>query len=353
MGAYRDRVALLLALCCSMLIPGTALAADPSGAARTALTTLLNTVPPAPQSSFATLDSTGQPVGTIKIIANPGGAGYLGVYHVSDASGAFYVRVATSTDLTHWLYKAQLASNASQPTIAALSNGGFLVALEKYVPSFLGLTQPTSHVELLFYSSYANLLTGNAAQTFDAPNTLSSAYEGTPSIAAVSVGPPAPGFLGLFAGAPLSNSTIDVGLHYYDTTAKVDRQGVAVLTNFGSWSAQIDTRLNAAFTPYGIHGNIGGRDELSFDGYPFTVVEAQSEHGDFSSWRVYLYDDTAGALTQLAPKTPGGSVSFGNPKVTVLTDPSGKQALLTSLFVFGTANNAPAEFGPLIYYSEF
>jgi hypothetical protein len=357
MGLFRDRVALLVVAVSTALAiaAAPALATDPSGAARVALTSLLDTIPSAPQSSFGTLDSSGRPVGTIKIIANPGGRGYIGVYHVSDASGTFYTRVGTSTDLTHWSYKAQLASNASQPTIAALSDGGFLVALEKYVPSFLGLglNPATSHVELLFYSSYANLLAGSAAQTFDAPDSLSNMYEGTPSIGATTIGLPSPGFLGLFAGAPLSNSQIDVGFHWYDSSAGVDRQGTAVLTNFSNWSAQVNTPLDSAFAPFAPGGNIGGRDYVSFEGYPFTVVEAQSRKNDFSSWRVYLYDDTAGILSRLTPHTPGASVSFGNPKVTVLTDPAGNRALAASLFVFSTSNNAPGEYGPLIYYDDF
>ena len=344
------RASLLLAvLAVSLALSPPALAADPSATARTALIGLLNTVPPAPQSSFATLDNTGMPVGTIKIITNPAGAGYIGVYHVNDASGTFYVRVGTSIDLTHWTYAATLASNASQPTIAATSNGGFLVALEKYTPSFLGLTAASSNVEFRFYASYSNLLAAHAAQTFDAGRSLASSFEGTPSIRSVAVGPPSPGLLGLFPGAPMSNSTIQVGFHYLNSS-NLDRQATGTLTNFSGWSEQANPALDAAFGST-FKGNVGGRDYLSFEGYPFTVVEAQSTRNDFGSWRVYLYDETAGLLTKLAPVTPGGSLSFGNPKVTLLTDPSGRQALLTSLFVFGI-HNGPGEAGPLIYYNE-
>jgi hypothetical protein len=38
--------------------------------------------------------------------------------------------------------------------------------------------------------------------------------------------------------------------------------------------------------------------------------------------------------------------------VTVLSDPAGNRALVSSLFVFG-AGNGPGEAGPLIYYNEF
>ena len=72
-------------------------------------TEVVSSVPPATTVTTATTD-TGAPVGTIKIIARPGGSGYLGVYHVSNASGAFFVRVGTSKDLTHWKFSATLAS---------------------------------------------------------------------------------------------------------------------------------------------------------------------------------------------------------------------------------------------------
>jgi hypothetical protein len=42
-----------------------------------------------------------------------------------------------------------------------------------------------------------------------------------------------------------------------------------------------------------VGGGIGGRDSLTFQGYPFTVLEAQGIAGDWSSWRVYVGDETA------------------------------------------------------------
>ena len=67
---------------------------------------------------------------TAKIIPGPSGDSYLAIYHHLMGS-AFHVRVATSTNLLRWEYAATLESGASQPTIAKLSDGGYLVAYEK------------------------------------------------------------------------------------------------------------------------------------------------------------------------------------------------------------------------------
>jgi len=375
-------VALLLALVLGGPSVAPAAAQQPTEAvAAGQLVGLLNSVPAAPEVSYGTVDNTGQQVATIKIIPSSCGSGYIGVYHYEDPDGEFYVRVGTSSDLLHWTYAATLATNASQPTIAALSNGGFLVASEKYIPSVLGLftelgnssltsevsqveSNPTvgdllnplaaatgvenlaygtTHLEFHFYPNCSDLLSGIATETFDAPMSLSDLAEGTPSLGSISLGAPSTVL------APMSNSTIQVGFHYYDTTIDRDRNATGVLTDFSNWTEQTNTPLNSAF-PATVHGNIGGRDYLNFEGYPFTIIEAENTEGDFGTWRVYLYDDTTDTLTPLAPS--GGSESFGNPKVTVLTDPAGQCALVVSLFVFNPGNG-PNPAGPLIYYNPF
>jgi hypothetical protein len=344
-------LAVLLVLLVGFGVVPRAQADDPSATARNQLVGLIDSVPSAPASSYATLDDTGEPLGPIKIIPSTTSGGYLGVYHVVGSDGRFSVRVGTSSDLVHWRYARTLALDASQPTVAALSNGGYLVALEAFVPSVLGLTASTSHLEFRFYPSLSALLGGRSAQTFDASHTLSRRFEGTPSIGAATVGPPARGLLPLGGGAPMSNSTVQIGFHYYDAAKGVDRNATGVLTNFSRWRSQPNSQLNNAFGS-SIAGNIGGRDYVTFGGYPFTVVEAQTRKNDFGSWRVYLYDETARTLTALTPHTSGGSLSFGNPKVTVVTDPAGRRALVTTLYVF-SLGNAPGEAGELIYYNDF
>jgi hypothetical protein len=109
--------------------------------------------------------------------------------------------------------------------------------------------------------------------------------------------------------------------------------------------------LNGAFDP-APPGNIGDRDTVTFQGYRFTLIEAQSVNGDFGSWRVYVYDQSAHSLTPLSIRTPGGSTAFGNPTATVVNDPSGHRTLVATLYVF-SEGASDGEAGPLIYYKRF
>ncbi|HEX4110303.1 MAG TPA: hypothetical protein VHX88_19390 [Solirubrobacteraceae bacterium] len=317
-------------------------------AARSQLASLIDDVPAA-STDFDDLDSTGLGVDAIKVIPSDTPGTYLGVYHVENPDGEYDVRVATSTNLLNWADPTRLAANASQATIAALPNGAYLVAYEK-----TRLLNPNvSHIVLRVYADQQLLLLGIPAGEYSVPNTLSAEHEGTPSINSVAFGPTSP----LLGGLPLADlgpSSITVGFHYDVASLGVDREAQGTLTDFDSWSAAPYAPLNDAFGS--ARGNVGGRDELSFLGWPFTVVEAQSVKNDFASWRVYLYDDTGGSVTPLTPHTPGGSVAFGNPKVTVLTDPAGQRALVVSLFVFsqgaGVQASGATEAGSLVYYRE-
>src|SRR2546423_14254058 len=75
---------------------------------------------------FNTLDDQNVGMDTAKIIPNPSG-GYLAVYHHLFGT-AFQVRLAVSgasgDPLLNWHYVWTLENDASQPTIASLSDGG-------------------------------------------------------------------------------------------------------------------------------------------------------------------------------------------------------------------------------------
>ncbi|HEY5114259.1 MAG TPA: hypothetical protein VIJ00_01910, partial [Nakamurella sp.] len=86
--------------------------------------TLLGNVVGSTAHRYAVTDSAGNTMDTVKIITNPAG-GYLGVYHTGNR-----VQLATSTDLVNWVFRRTLDPQASQPTIFALPNGGFLTAAE-------------------------------------------------------------------------------------------------------------------------------------------------------------------------------------------------------------------------------
>ncbi len=98
--------------------------------------------------------------------------------------------------------------------------------------------------------------------------------------------------------------------------------------------------------------NIGDRDFIEFEGYPFTVLEAQLIAGDWTTWRVFLYDETAGTLTPLNVATKGGSRAFANPAVTNLTDPAGKPALGRQLLPALSGRRARRG-RALVFYSEY
>jgi hypothetical protein len=89
------------------------------------LVALLQDVRAADGYRYGTTDDQGVGMDTAKIVPGPPGTGYLAVHHHL-IGGVFNVRLATSTDLLHWRYVATLENDASQPTIAELSGGGFL-----------------------------------------------------------------------------------------------------------------------------------------------------------------------------------------------------------------------------------
>jgi hypothetical protein len=344
----------VLAAVLALAAPAVSGAAPVSDAqARSDLAALITNVSTATAVSYQTHDSAGDTVDTMKVI-QIGPSSYVGVYHHEDAGGYFSARVATSTDLLHWTFQTTLDFGAGDPYIAAVPGGGYLVAVEQgNDPPLLGLVGTVdSHLVFLYYANETLLLAGVPTRIFSAPRSLSSDHEGTPSLDSITLRQSLLSSLlsPLLGLDPLSNSTIQVGFHYHDTAAGVDRNAIGTLTNFSSWTEQINTTLNSAFPP-SVKGNIGARDTLTFEGYPFSLVEGQSTPRDFGSFAIYLYDPTANYLQRVTPMTASGSEAFGNPRLTLLTDPAGKPALLVSLFVF-LQRSFGNEAGPLLYYHE-
>ncbi|HZD71972.1 MAG TPA: hypothetical protein VFA45_24575 [Actinomycetes bacterium] len=128
-----------------------------------------------------------------------------------------------------------------------------------------------------------------------------------------------------------------------------------MLTGFGSWAAAADPALDAAVVRAAAAvgertgGNIGDRDHLRYLGRAYDLVEAQGREGDFASWRVYLVDRPAMVAQRLEVVTHGGSAAFANPTATWLRDPSGREAVMVTLFLPGEGA-AAGEAGSLRYY---
>ena len=285
---------------------------------------------------YGTRDDAGNSMETLKVVQDPAG-GYLGVYHTR-SGGVLSVKVATSSDLLRWTYRATLDTHASQPALAVLPHGGMLLVEEA---DNEGLGSPTrSWLRFRHYPNEQALLGSRSDRSFDAPHTLvpaRSGAEGTPSIDQVKLAP------------DLGHSTITVGFHYFKH-AKVDRQASGTLVNFSSWTTRARTDVDAALKAQGVTGNIGDRDVVSYQGATVEVVEAQATAA--SPWQVYLYDLATKRATPLHVKTHKGSKGFANPSVTSLRAPSGAPALVVTLFLPLTGA-APGEAGELVYYREF
>jgi hypothetical protein len=280
-------------------------------------------------------DNLGNTLDTLKVIPSPS-AGYLGVYHTL-SGGVFVTKLAQSADLLTWTHVVDLDSHASQPTIAALSDGGFLVAYEKDA-GCTGTGPNGNCLAFRHYASLATLLAGGYDTSFQAPRTLSNCAEGTPNIYGSDLAP------------DIYHSTIDVGFHFF-RNCDVDRQARGTLRNFSSWTATVAGGLNQALEAFQPRGNIGDRDNVRFGGGSYNLHEVQFVKGDFGSWRVYLYDWSTGLASPLAIHTHRGSTAFANPTITSLLSPAGRPALVTTLFV-PSQGAAPGEGGELIYYRE-
>lgn len=313
--------------------PGTGALTGPGGAGASPqarlLASLIEPVGAATAYRYGTRDDRGHSMDTLKVV--PAGDGtYLGVYH-SLTGGVFTTMLATSRDLVTWAHAADLEANASQPTIARLPDGAFVVAFEKDT-GCTGTGPGGNCLGFERYPALGPLLSGVPDRAFQAPRTLSKCAEGTPNIYGATA------------------SALDVGFHYF-RSCDVDRQARGTLSGFAHWSATPQPALDAPFEAFGPRGNIGDRDNLAFAGASYNLHEVQFTKGDFGSWRTYLYEWTTGRASPLAVRTHRGSTAFANPSATVLTAPSGRPAVLTTLFI-PVQGAAKGEAGELVYYRE-
>ena len=267
-------VFLLVSFTMSSLLTTTAQAASPD------LVTLLQNVSTADGHRYNTLDDQNVGLDTAKIISSSQ-RGYLAVYHHLIGS-VFQVRLATSHDLLRWHYAMMLENAASQPTITALSDGGYVLGYEKKGSGAI-CGGSGSCLAFRHYRNTRALVAGRYDTTIAINRTLSTCNEGTPNVYAATLNP------------DIGHLIINVGFHFHQTgsgfNCDVDRQAVGTLTNFSTWTAQADSNINTLFDNLGtIHGNVGDRDAFFYQGNPYSLIEAQSTKNDFSTWRPYLFD---------------------------------------------------------------
>jgi hypothetical protein len=319
----------------------TLVAPPPAGqyhsSAQVQVARLLGDVTAADGWDYGAVDSSGKTMDTAKIIAKPGG-GYLAVYHCL-VSTVFEVRVADSTNLATWTYRATLGTHESQPAIAVLPDGGFLVPVEA---DNNGIQSPSATwIRFHYYTSLANLLAGTAARTLDTEHTLvgpisGGGAEGTPHVYRV------------VSYTDIDHSIFDIGCHYF-MGAVTDRQARGTLTNWSSWSMRTEPLIDTAVARQGAAGKVGDRDSLTWGDSTLVIVEAQTVQNDNATWQPYLYDWQTGQAVRLSVKTHGGSTGFANSTMTLLPGPVSGTVLLATHFIFGAAA-APGESNSLIYY---
>lgn len=297
------------------------------------LKSFLENMPAQGKAKYDVKDNKNNGLDTIKIIENPTG-GYLGIYHYA-INGVFYLKLAKSSDLLNWTHIADLDSYAGFGDIQKLSDNGFLAVYEKIAAG--GELGP-NWIRFRYYKDLSSLLAGNFQKEFNARRSLSPAAEGTPNIYSVNLSP------------DIDNSQIDLEFHYYRNSS-VDRQAKGKLTNFSSWEASVETDLNNKLDSLvGEKGGFGDRDDFVFQNKQYLILEAQSQQGDFGTWRTYLYNRKTGTTQLLELKTPHNAKGFANPTLTILTSPEGKKVAVATFFIFGAT--APGEGGPSIFYRE-
>jgi hypothetical protein len=314
-------------------------------------------------ASFGVRDDQDVALDALEVL-QVGPSRYVGVSHAY-VGDRYQVRLSTSSDLSMWHFERTLAQDGSMPAIAAAPGGGFVVSDERgstlrVLPPIVlpaSVTGPTnlwvlqkSQLRFRFYPSLTALLAGAPDKTFIAPRRLSRTNEGTPSINVFRDGP---GVGGL---------RVETGLHYFkdltgDGLPDADRQATGTMRGFRRWNVvarpDLDrlflgqTTFHPGFTAP-VAGNIGDRDDVVLpDGESLTVAEGQYDPGNVGSWRLFLRRTDGGPVVPLLPASPGGSRSFGNAALTLITLPDGRPGLLFTAFIFG-CDSGPGEAGTVV-----
>jgi len=290
---------------------------------------------------------------TAKVVqASPGN--YLAVYATGNV-----IKLARSTNLVNWLYLTDLDTSATQPYIAQGPNGSYILADEKYDTN--GAASGSTHLYFTQYRNLSALIAGKADWFAIPPSSLSlhgdrffsMCNEGTPDIHGISLA----GQRGFVA--------VNFGFHYNshcgapgpDREAYGTFQITGIASSAGqaaaSWSASEDASRDNAAASIGDTGSRGGRDDIIWHNWRFSLQEAQcglqimagcaahdAAYG-FTSWRYFLYDySNRQAYPVTIPasvETVNGEVAtcHGNPKMTAMNNPDGRPVLVVTGFIFG------------------
>jgi hypothetical protein len=269
---------------------------------------------------FNLKDSTGRKMDCLKLVQSSNKKKFYGVYHALQ-DDVFHLWLAESYDAKSWKPIRELGTHSHQGTMSISKQGQVIVAWEKDAPG------KGNHLHLAFFQSERDLEQGKVTKEKDLERTYSPSAEGTPSFDKVN----------WTKGLP----EIILGFHYW-RNSDVDRQAVGILDSKWNWTCQRRPAYDEFVEGFGVKGNIGDRDVFQVKDQ-YTVVEGMTTKGDWSSWGLYLINNTRDSCAPVQIRTPKGSRSFANPNVTVIGD-----MLFVTMFLPSQGND-PSESGELIY----
>src|SRR5205823_7165676 len=227
-------------------------------AARAELRGLITDVTAATSYRYRAKDDQGREMGPLEVVWIPEASTFAGVYFTwSDSDEKFHLQLATSANLMDWTWRVELASQASQPSIEAASDGGYVVAWEQEPDPI--------HIVIESFASWKDLRAGVAKRRFDVPVTMPACGEGTPSIETA------------------SSQRVDLTFHYHaDCERDLQARGS---TDWTTWRATMRKDVDNALIDLGVVSHIGDRDSITFRGHDLTLLEGQRVIDDWSSWR--------------------------------------------------------------------
>ncbi len=258
---------------------------------------------------------------TLKVTPIVETSAFAAVYHSwSDEDQSFHVHLATSTDLLAWTWQTELGVKASQPTIAAASDGGYVVAWEQEPDPI--------HIVIALYPTWNDLLGAAPRRRLDVPVTMPACGEGTPSIQAA------------------SSERVELGFHYHASCER-DLQASGS-TDWTTWQARQERGRDRALIDLGVAGHIGDRDRIRFGGRDLLLIEGQRVLGDPATWRTFLFDEATGSAEELVFRSHAGSEAFANPTISEVAI-EGRGAIIVTLYLPAEAAHGEED-GPLLFY---
>jgi hypothetical protein len=357
--AQRLRIALLSAVAVAVVAAVAMVWPAPADAAQTCSGFLdCVTHPSAGQGHvFDVKDTAGRRMDAADVIATGDATyPYLACYHEQGKNPdgtrndrLDQVLVATSSNLTTWTQRGELARHGTQCAIARYG-GSYFVLYEENEQCLEGPTKRCSRLRI--FTSLSNLLGAHCGLAQCGAwidrvlqHLTVTGCEGTPS------------FL-----RPPTFALVDIGFHYNGSGCVhgTGRQRQARLSNVGSgmdsWRLdpkQYLTACDARMRTLGARGNHGDRDRGISGGRTWLLIEGERSANraspNYFVWDVYATSNDCRSVTKLPITTPGGSQSFQHPQFEQVTLPGGTAGVVGTYFL-NTQGNPSDERGELIYW---